>query len=179
MLFGRHFSSFKLCCVRNFSEDYDTLKKTARHFCVALLIGNIHLIVSDIFNQSEKSDLSDSAHFSHPLKLSFHLFSKNNFWWFLQWREKSELFRKTFFRWSCLSSFYTRISCCHERTLKSRFMWSQKRRVQFVFRCNSRFRRDRQIVTSYFIIVNVAFIFQQQTKPSRKLLLKFSCTKYN
>ena len=175
MLFGRHFSSFKLYCVRNFSEDYDTLKKTARHFCVALLIGNIHLIVSDIFNQSEKSNLSDSAHFSHPLKLSFRLFSKNNFWWFLQKWNLSSLEKLSSDDHACLASIRA-FSCCHERTLKSRFMWSQKRRVQFVFRCNSRFRRDRQIVTSYFIIVNVAFIFQQQTKPSRKLLLKFSST---
>ena len=166
MLFGRHFSSFKLC-VRNFSEDYDTFKKTARHFCVALLIGNIHLKVSDGFLTNQKSLTFLIQHIFHTVEVQLSPFlpSLEFVMIFAVTSMKSELFRKTFFR-SCFSCLLCAFSCCHERTLKSRFMWSQKRRVQFVFRCNSRFLRDRQIVTSYFSIVNVASIFQQYTKPT-------------
>ena len=170
MLFGRHFSSFKLC-VRNFSEDYDTFKKTARHFCVALLIGNIHLIqVSDGFLTNQKSLTFLIQHIFHTVEVQLSPFlpSLEFVMIFAVTSMKSELFRKTFFR-SCFSCLLCAFSCCHERTLKSRFMWSQKRRVQFVFRCNRRFLRDRQIVTSYFSIVNVASIFQQYTKPTMKI----------
>ena len=73
MLFGRHFSSFKLC-VRNFSEDYDTLKKTARHFCVALLIGNIHLIVSDGFLTNQKSLTFLIQHIFHTVEVQLSPF---------------------------------------------------------------------------------------------------------
>ena len=72
---------------------------------------------------------------------------------------KSEPFRKTFFVFSA-------VSCCHERTLKSRFMF-QKRRVQFVFRCNSRFLLDRQIVTSSLIHRD---IFSALEKKSEKCI---------